>query len=263
MNIIDFENIHVGYDEKIILKELTLKIKQNEHWAILGSNGCGKSTLIKLMLSEIHPRKKYTYKKEIMGKQRYSIFELKKQLGIITNDLHNYFEKNGAFLLGYEVVLSGFYSSIGIFKHQDFTKEQHDTALQTMIFLEIEELKDKLVCEMSTGQLRKCIIARALIHKPKAFILDEPTVGLDIKAQDNFIKLLRKLSKKSSIILVTHHIEEIFKEINKVALIKDNTIYKSGNKEDILNSKNLSNVFNINIELDKQNDRYFIKSINN
>ncbi|RXJ99181.1 ABC transporter ATP-binding protein [Arcobacter sp. CECT 8986] len=263
MNIIDFENIHVGYDEKIILKELTLKIKQNEHWAILGSNGCGKSTLIKLMLSELHPRKQYKYKKEIMGKERYSIFELKKDLGIITNDLHNYFEKNAGFLSGYEVVLSGFYSSIGIFKHQDFTEEQHQRAIQTIEFLEIEELKDKLVCQMSTGQLRKCIIARALIHKPKAFILDEPTVGLDIKAQDNFIKLLKKLSKESSIVLVTHHIEEIFKEINKVALIKDNTIYKSGDKEDILNSENLSKIFDINIKLDKENDRYFIKSIDN
>ena len=194
MNIIDFENINVGYDSKIILKDITLKIKEKEHWAILGANGSGKSTLMKLIQSEIHPRKTNPYKKEILGKATYSIFELKKDLGIITNDLHNYFATHGNFLTGYITVLSGHYSSIGVFKHQDFTPEQHEKAKQTMKFLEIEHLTDKYVEEMSTGELRKCIGARALIHEPKAFVLDEPTVGLDIKAQINFIKMLKKLS---------------------------------------------------------------------
>ena len=100
MNIIDFENINVGYDEKIILKNITLKIKEKEHWAILGANGSGKSTLMKLIQSEIHPRRDKPFKKEILGKATYSIFELKKQLGIITNDLHNYFATHGNFLTG-------------------------------------------------------------------------------------------------------------------------------------------------------------------
>ena len=91
MNIIDFENINVGYDEKIILKNVNLKIKQGEHWAILGANGSGKSTLMKVIQSEIHPRRTHSYKKEILGKETYSIFELRKKLGIITNDLHNHF----------------------------------------------------------------------------------------------------------------------------------------------------------------------------
>jgi iron complex transport system ATP-binding protein len=127
--------------------------------------------------------------------------------------------------------------------------------------LEIEDIKDKKVKEMSTGQLRRCIIGRALIHEPRVFILDEPTVGLDIKAQNSFIKLIQKLSRNSSIILVTHHIEEIFEEISHVALIHNNTIYKQGKKEDILNSENLSEIFEINIDLQKENNRYYIKSI--
>ena len=204
MNIIEFENIDVGYDEKVVLKDINLKIKSGEHFAILGANGSGKSTLMKLIQSQIHPRQTKNFKKEIFGKSRYSIFELKKELGVITNDLHNYFEKEGGYLSGFEVVLSGYYSSIGIFTHQDFTKEQIKKALEVMDFLEIIDLKDKKVSSMSTGQLRKCIVARALIHDPKAFVLDEPTVGLDIKAQINFIKLLQKISLKSTIILVTH-----------------------------------------------------------
>ena len=261
MYIIDFENIDVGYDEKIILKDINLKIKEKEHFAILGANGSGKSTLMKLIQSQIHPRHTKEFKKEIFGKSRYSIFELRSQLGIITNDLHNYFEREAGYLSGFEVVLSGHYSSIGIFTHQDFTKEQIKKALEVMKFLEIEDLKDKKVASMSTGQLRKCIVARALIHNPKAFVLDEPTVGLDIKAQINFINLLRKISKKSTIILVTHHLEEIFEEIKNIALIYNNQIFKAGKKEDILTSENLSTIFDTKIVLNKKNERYFIEEI--
>lgn len=261
MNIIDFENIDVGYDEKIILKDITLKIKQKEHWAIIGANGSGKSTLMKLIQSEIHPRKTKPFKREIFGKSNNSIFELKKELGIITNDLHNYFSMVGSFLTAYEMVLSGYYSSIGVFKHQDFTQEQQEKAIDTMKYLEILHLKDKKVRTMSTGELRKCIVARALIHEPKAFILDEPTVGLDIKAQGNFINMIRKLSLDCSIILVTHHLEEIFEEIQNVALMYNNTIYKSGKKEDILTSENLSEIFDANIKINVKNNRYYVEEI--
>ncbi|RBQ31851.1 ABC transporter ATP-binding protein [Arcobacter sp. FW59] len=261
MYIIEFENIDVGYDEKIILKDLNLKIKEKEHFAILGSNGSGKSTLMKLIQSQIHPRHTKEFKKEIFGKSRYSIFELREELGVITNDLHNHFEKEAGYLNGFEVVLSGHYSSIGIFTHQDFTNEQINKAKDVMEFLEIEDLRYKKVSAMSTGQLRKCIVGRALIHNPKAFILDEPTVGLDIKAQMNFIKMLKKLSKNSTIILVTHHLEEIFEEIKKVALIYNNTIYKIGNKEDILTSENLSKIFDTNLTIKEKNERYFIEEI--
>ena len=261
MKIIDFENLNVGYDEKIVLKDVNLKIKQGEHWAILGANGSGKSTLMKVIQSEIHPRRDKPFKKEILGKATYSIFELRKELGIITNDLHNYFAREAGYLSGFEVVLSGHYSSVGIFTHQDFTKEQITKAKEVLEFLDIIDLKDKRVAEMSTGQLRKCIVGRALIHEPKAFILDEPTVGLDIKAQINFIKMLKKLSINSSIILVTHHLEEIFEEIENVALIYDNTIYKSGKKEEILTSENLSKIFETKLTIGEKNNRYFVEEI--
>lgn len=261
MNIIDFENLNVGYDEEIVLKNINLKIKQGEHWAILGANGSGKSTLMKIIQSEIHPRKDKPFKKEILGKTTYSIFELRKNLGIITNDLHNFFAKEATYLDGFRVVLSGYYSSVGIFTYQDFTKEQIIKAKEVLNFLEIEDLKDKKVSAMSTGQLRKCIVARALIHEPKAFILDEPTVGLDIKAQINFIKMLKKLSLTSSIILVTHHLEEIFEEIENIALIQDKTIFKSGKKEEILTSKNLSQTFDINLTIKKKNSIYFAEEV--
>lgn len=261
-NIINFETLYAGYDISPVLENINLKINTNEHWAILGANGSGKSTLIKLFSHDLYPNTKYPFKKEIFGKDRWDISELKKYLGIITNDLHNQFVYNGGYLSAYQVVLSGHYSSIGVFEHHKFTKAQQEKALEVLEFLEILEIKDKKVSEMSTGQLRRCIIGRALIHSPKAFILDEPTVGLDVKAQHSFMKIVRKLSKKASIILVTHHIEEIFPEITHVALMYNKTIFKQGEKKDILTSQNLSAIFEIKIDLQKENERFYIQSIN-
>lgn len=261
MNILEFENINVGYTKNLVLKDINLKVKSGEHWAILGANGSGKSTLIKLIQSDIHPRRMSPFKKEILGQSTYSIFDLKKNLGIITNDLHNLIASQAKYFNCLEVILSGFKSSIGLFSHLDYTKDQIKKAKEVMNFLEIEDLMDKKVSTMSTGELRKSIIGRALIHDPKAFILDEPTVGLDIKAQINFINLLKKLSQNSTIILVTHHLEEIFEEIEYVALIYNNTIYKSGKKDDILTSNNLSEIFETNLTVGNNNNRYFIEEI--
>lgn len=257
-HIIDFENVYASYDAAPVLENVNLKIKTNEHWVILGANGSGKSTLIKLISNDLYPNTKYPFKKHIFGKDSWNIFELKKQLGIITNDLHNYFAKYGKFSSAYEVVLSGFFSSIGIFDHQKTTHQQRQKALEVLGFLEISEIKDKKVHQMSTGQLRRCIVGRALIHAPKAFVLDEPTVGLDIKAQTSFINFLRKLSAKASIILVTHHIEEIFPEITHAALIHNKTVFKQGSKDQLLTSENLSEIFDIKLKLQTQNERYSI-----
>lgn len=260
-SILSFKDIYVSYGEEPVLEKVNLTIEPNQHWVILGSNGSGKSTLIKLISNDLYPNPRFSFKKEVFGKSVWNIFELKQHLGIITHDLHNYFAIHGNFLTAYEVVLSGFYSSIGVFQHQDFTDEQHQKALETLEFLDILTIKDKAVHQMSTGQLRLCVIGRALIHNPKALILDEPTIGLDFKAQHRFLKLLRKLTNRLSIILVTHHIEEVFEEISHVALMYNRTIYKQGNKADILNSQNLSTIFEIEMDLQQNNGRYYIQSI--
>lgn len=261
-NIIDFENIHVNYEVDVpVLKGVNLKMALNENWVILGANGSGKSTLIKLISNDLYPNTKYPFRKEIFGQERWNIFDLKKELGIITNDLHNLFAVNGKTATAFEVVLSGYYSSIQIYRHQEYTEEQKKRALEVLEFLDIIDIRDKKVAHMSTGQLRRCIIGRALIHDPKAFVLDEPTVGLDIKAQHSFLQLIRKLSERASIILITHHIEEIIPEITHAALMHNQTVFIQGKKEEIVTSENLSKIFEMKIDLQSENDRYYIKSI--
>ncbi|NQY52156.1 MAG: ATP-binding cassette domain-containing protein [Campylobacteraceae bacterium] len=262
MYIINFENVNIGYDYRyLVLKNINLKIKEGENWVILGANGSGKSTLLKLMSNDLYANTYYKFKKEIFGKQVWDISELKKKLGIVTNDLHNDFVYNAQNSSAFEIIISGFYSSLGKMMHHTYSEEEIIKCNEIMNELNICTLKDKKAKEMSTGQLRKCLIARALIHKPKALLLDEPSAGLDMKAQNDFISLLRKISSKLSIIIITHHLEEVFEEITHVALICDNGIYKQGKKEEILSNENISKTFDINIKLKKTNNRYFIEEI--
>jgi iron complex transport system ATP-binding protein len=128
--------------------------------------------------------------------------------------------------------------------------------------LDILDLSEKKANQMSTGELRKCVIARALIFNPKALLLDEPTSGLDIKAQLNFLDLIRKLTEKLTIIIITHHLEEIIDEVTHVALIAENRIFKQGIKEEVLTSQNISKVFDLNVALKKEQGYYYIKRVN-
>lgn len=259
MDIVNFRNINVAYEEKNVLNNINLSIKEAEHTAILGANGSGKSTLIKLFSNDIYPRFSEELVKEVFGQKIWDIWELKKHLGIITNDLHYEFTARSPWLRGFDVVMSGFYSSFHIYDHQAFSPLHVSKVEEVLAFLKIEHLSEKPISQMSTGEVRKCIIGRSLVHDPKAMILDEPTVGLDIKAQMNFIDMIRRIAQKRTIILVTHHLEEIFEEITQVILIKEGTIYKQGLKEEVLSDKNLSLVFDTPLHVSLENGRYSAK----
>ncbi len=261
MEIIHFEHVNVAYDEEDVLRDINLSIKEGQHTVILGANGSGKSTLLKLFSNDLYPRFNEATTKEVFGKKVWDIWELKKHLGIITNDLHYQFSERAPDLSGFEVTLSGFYSSFHIYEHQEFSPLHVKKVEEVLDFLEIRHLRDKRISEMSTGELRKCIIARSLVHEPKAMILDEPTVGLDIKAQLNFIEMIRKIAAQRTIILVTHHLEEIFEEISQVVLIKQGCIVAQGNKEALLKDDQLSAIFDLPLHVKCEKGRYFVQSV--
>ncbi|MDD5117868.1 MAG: ATP-binding cassette domain-containing protein [Sulfuricurvum sp.] len=259
-SIVLFDNVQLTYTATPVLKNLSLQIEQGEHCVILGANGSGKSSLIKLINCELYPSYiDEPFRREILGNGRWVVTELRKHLGVVTNDLHTRFAFESGYLSGFETVLSGFNGTIGLFDHLEVTSEQIEAAERAMIRLGIEHLSDKRLSEMSTGELRKCIVARALVHPVKAILLDEPTVGLDIKAQLDFIEMMRSLANSgTTVILVTHHIEEVFEEITKAVLLKEGMIYAAGEKEEVLNSDNLSMIFNTPLKLEKMYGRYSI-----
>lgn len=263
MSIVCFDNVSVYYDKKPALENIHLNIQKHEHSVILGANGSGKSTLIKLFSNDLHPIFKKNMVKKIFNQDDWNIQGLKSQMGIITNDLHIEFCQQAAGQTGWELVASGFFSSLGKFFHHEPEYWQIEKTKQVMQFLNMEHLQNKTVAQMSTGEIRKCIIGRALVHEPKSILLDEPTVGLDIKARFEFLQILQELSKSVTIILITHHLEEIFPQIKKVILLKNGKIFKEGNKHEVLTSENLTNVFSIPIRVIEKNGFYSAELLSN
>lgn len=261
--LINFKNVYLKYDDVEVLKSIDLVINEGEHTVILGSNGSGKSSLIKLISCELYPSiMGIQHTREILSHTRWDINELRQHIGIVTNDLHNRFLFDTPHISGLEVVISGFFGTLGVFNHQEIKESHKIKVLEVMSELNISHLSSKKLSTMSTGELRKCIVARALVHPLQLLLLDEPTVGLDIKSQIDFIDFMRKLSKDTTILLVTHHIEEIFSEINRVICIKNGEIVADGVKNKLLNSKNISNLFDTDVEIVKNGENYAIYRVN-
>ena len=246
--LIEFQNVTVHRGDKVALDGVTLSIAVGEHVAILGPNGSGKSTLIKAITRECYPR--YTGNGSglrILGKDRWNIFELRVMLGIVSNDLMQSCARDFS---GREVVLSGFFSSIGIWPNHEVTPAMEKKADEVLGLLEVAHLADRNVDEMSSGEARRILIGRALVHDPKALVLDEPTVSLDLHATHELRVILRKLARAgTSIIVVTHHLPDLIPEIGRVVLIKRGRVLRDGAKSEALTSESLSELFETPVEL--------------
>jgi len=253
--LLEFKNITVVRGHKKILDSLSVTIHAGENIAILGPNGAGKSSFIKTITREYYPlaqKKDFSFK--IMGKDRWDIFDLRFLLGIVSSDLQNAFASQ---MTGMEVVLSGFFSSIGLYGHR-ITSERKKKTEKILRFLEVYHLKDRFMTEMSSGEARRFLIARALIHNPKALILDEPTIALDLHAQYKFRKILRKISKSGTgIILITQNLQDIIPQIRRVILMRKGKFYKDGPKAKILTSRNISSLFKVPVRIKKENGCFY------
>ncbi len=254
--LLEFNNITVlKGDNKKVLDSLSLKIYEGEDIAILGPNGAGKSSLIKTITREYYPIPEDNGSSfKIWGQDRWDVFNLRSLLGIVSNDLQYTCARD---ITGMETVLSGFFSSIGLFKEK-ITPGMIKKAGERIEFLEIGHLKDRKMNEMSSGEARRFLIGRALVHDPKALILDEPTNSLDLHALYKFSNILRKIAKAgTSIILVTHNLSDIIPEIKRVILMKDGNIYKEGPKESMLTGRNISRLFEAPVAIKKKDGFYY------
>ena len=240
--LLELKNVTVIRGGKKILNSVSISIQQGDHVAIIGPNGSGKSSLIKTFTKEYHPLASTDgFVLKIMGKDIWNIFELRKFLGIVSGDLQQTYCRQTKVM---DVILSGFFSSIGIYYNHKVTLEMETRAREILEFLEISHLENRLICELSTGESRRVLIGRALVHDPRALILDEPANSLDLKALYSFRECIRKIaSSGKSVLLVTHNLQDIIPEINRIVLIREGKIFRDGNKEDILTDANLSELF--------------------
>jgi iron complex transport system ATP-binding protein len=255
--LIELENVTVRRDERVALDSVTLSIAQGEHVAILGPNGCGKSTLIKLISRDLYPiQKPEPWALRIMGRDQWRLFDLRHHLGIVSNDWMQMCTRDYS---GYEIVLSGFFGSVGIWPYHPVTAEMERKAHEVMELLEITHLGARNTNELSSGEARRILIARALVHDPRALVLDEPTTSLDLRATWELREVLRKLAANGiSILMVTHHLPDIIPEMRRVVLIRRGRVVMDGNKERVLEAGALSGLFGVPVEVLERGGYYHV-----
>jgi iron complex transport system ATP-binding protein len=244
-----------------VLDRISLTIREGEHTAILGANGAGKSSLIRLIAHQDYPlaHPDGTPPLTILGEELWNVFELRSLLGIVSGDLQHSI-LSGTLprrTRGLDAVLSGFFASYGVFGHHQVTPAMRSRAHQALSLMEASHLADAFIEAMSPGEVRRIMIARALVPDPRALLLDEPTTGLDLMVRHRFLRTLQNLAARGkTIILVTHHIEEIFPEINRVILLHHGRVLLDGSKAEVLTSRHLSEMFEGPVTVHEANGYY-------
>ncbi len=254
--LLDMRRVSVMRGAKTVLHELDLRIGVGEHVAILGPNGCGKSTLIKTVTRECYPLMEPGSSMTILGEESWDIFELRAVLGIVSSDLMAACTRG---ITGRDVVLSGFFSSIGLWPHHQVTGAMEEKTERVLGQIEASHLAERFVSEMSSGEARRVLIGRALVHDPKALLLDEPSSSLDVSAQHELRRILRELAQSGiGIILVTHHLADIIPEVERVVLMRDGRLLEDGPKAEVLTAPNLGRLFGLPVTLARREGYYHL-----
>lgn len=252
--MIEFHQVTAYQQQTKVLNRLSLKIEPQERVAILGPNGAGKSTLLKLINRELYPVAQEGSYLKLFGNDTIHLWELREKIGFVSHDLQ---ENYTPYTTALEVVVSGFFGAIGSHEHLEPTQSQIVRAQALMTTLGISWDESCMFQRLSTGQKRRLLLARALVHHPEALIFDEPANGLDMGASLAMLTLLRSFcSEDRSLIITTHHVDEIIPEIDRVVLINRGQIIADGPKPDILTSKNLSELYQTPLHISEKNGWY-------
>jgi len=240
--LLELNDARLMRGESEVLHGLSLRIKPGQHTAIVGPNGAGKSSLVRMIHRDDYPlaHDDGTPPLRILGRTRWDVFELRKHLGIVSGDLQQRLIDEDL-VDGLDAVISGFFASHVLSFNHAVTEAMRRAAQTALDRLGASHLAHRRFATLSTGEARRVLIARALVHDPGALLLDEPTAGLDFVAQRTLLESLRGLAHGgTTLVLVTHHLEEILPEIDHVILLRDGRVFAQGPKAEVLRSETLS-----------------------
>jgi len=254
-SLLEFRNVTVVKSDAVLLKGITLTLAENENVAILGPNGAGKSSLVKTINREFYPvtsGRRTVFR--LRGKDTWDVFDLRSAFGIVSPGLQASLCRD---ISVRETVLSGFFSSIGLFMHR-VTPAMGRRADELMAFLAIDHLAERPMNTLSSGEARRALIARALVHHPKTLILDEPTGSLDLSALHTFRSMLRSVAQDGTgIIMVTHNLHDIIPEISRVILMNGGRIVADGPKNAILTDARMGKLFGVPVHVRSECGWYY------
>lgn len=250
--IIQMDNVSLRKNGTIILKDINWTVNPGEHWAIIGLNGSGKTSLLKMINGYVFPS---TGEVTVLGKKfgTYDLRELRKSIGWVSSSL---LEALYSGETAEEIVLSGRYATIGL-----YDKPSNEDKEKALILLEqfgCGVFAGREYYTLSQGEKQKVLLARALMSSPELLVLDEPCTGLDIFARENFLYLIEEIGIKENaptILYVSHHIDEILPVFKNIMLLTNGKIHSAGKKEDLLSEANLSDFFRRGIEVRWVNER--------
>jgi iron complex transport system ATP-binding protein len=252
--LLDIRNATIFRGSTRVFDRFSLRIGQHEQVAILGPNGSGKTTLLKVINRELYPVVSDDSWVRILGRSSWNVWELRSRLGLVSHDLQMRYRETTTAL---DVVLSGFLSSIGVqgMLIERISSEQKAAARKILADLGIGQLEGTPLRQMSTGQQRRCLLARALVHEPDTLVLDEPTAGLDLTASFDYLARIRKLvTEGRTIVLVTHLLNEIPPEIDRVILIRSGVTIADGAKAEVLTVDNLQKAYGARMRVSRIDD---------
>ena len=249
---LSMRNVDIARGQKVVLQDVNLTIATGEHIAILGPNGCGKSTLIKAMTCECYPIVRSGMEMKVYGRDRWEVQELRKHLGVVATELPG---ERTSVTRGLDAVVSGFFSSSTLWPNLEVTEPMRASAMDALGLLGAAYLRDRFVGEMSAGEKRRVMIARALVHRPEMLLLDEPSNALDLAAQRELREILRAVAvgsddrRGTGVVMVTHHLADILPEIDRVVMMRGGRIVADGPKTELLTAERLEELFGVGLEL--------------
>ncbi|HEX8710885.1 MAG TPA: ATP-binding cassette domain-containing protein [Terracidiphilus sp.] len=249
---LEMRHVNVARGERVVLHDLNLSISAGEHVAIMGPNGCGKSTLILTITCQIYPIVQQGMHVRIFGRERWDLTELRRHFGVVGTDLPG---ERTTVTTGLDAVIAGFFSASTLWPNLHVTDAMRERAAEALERMEASHLAGQLVGTMSAGEKRRILIARALVHRPRQLLLDEPSNALDLAAQRELRETLRKLAREGTgLVLVTHHLGDILPEIERVILMRDGRIVGDGPRQQNLTEARLSELFRTPVRIGRDEE---------
>jgi iron complex transport system ATP-binding protein len=245
-NFLELSAVNVARGDRVVLHDMNLKIRTGEHVAILGPNGCGKSTLILTMTCQLYPIVEPEMRVRIFGRERWDLTELRQHFGVVGSgpmgaELPG---RRTAITSGFDAVVAGFFSASALWANLTVSDEMRTRAWEALERMEAKHLARQLVGRMSAGEKRRIMIARALVHRPRQLLLDEPSNALDLTAQRELRETLRGLAAEGvGLVMVTHNLGDILPEIRRIVLMRGGRIVGDGPREELLTEERLGELF--------------------
>ena len=252
--VLRLQHVNVNRGATAVLHDVSLTVHAGEQIAILGPNGCGKSTLLKTMTCELYPLAEPDTHVEIFGRERWDLTELKKRLGVVQAEIPG---KPMLKISGEEAVLTGFFSSSTLWPNLTVSPGMRERAAEILKLTAATPFAHRWFGEMSAGQQRRILIARALVGSNDCLLLDEPSNALDLAAQRSLRELLMTLAERGVTMLhITHHIADIIPAMQRVILMREGRIVADGPRKELLTAERLSEVFGTRVHLTEHDGFY-------